>query len=78
MSSWIEKQLPVYKEMEAGQQMTTTQGELVWKANPAMQEIRANIRDYCYVVKTMAGLGSEDEEIHSSLDDMKKKFKLVK
>ena len=78
MRSWIEKQLPIYEEMEPGQKMTTTQGETVWKANPAIQEIRANFRDYCYVAKTLAGLGGDTEEIESSIEDMKKKFKLVK
>lgn len=78
MRSWIEQQLPIYAEMEPGQIVTNTQGEKVWKGNPAMAEIRANFRDYCYVVKTIAGLNGEDEEIHSSLDEMKKKFKLVR
>ena len=78
MREWIDNQLPLYSEMQPGQQMTTTQGEVVWKANPAMAEIRANIRDYCYVLKTIAGLNGEEEEIHSSLGEMKKKFKLVR
>lgn len=78
MRGWIERQLPIYEEMDAGQKMTTTQGEVVWKANPAIQEIRANFRDYCYVVKTLAGLEGETEELHSTLDDMKKKFKIVR
>lgn len=78
MRSWIERQLPIYEAMDAGQVMTTTQGEQVWKANPAIQEIRANFRDYCYVVKTIAGLEGESEELHSTLDEMKKKFKIVR
>lgn len=78
MRDWIAKNLPLYEEMAPGQEVTSTQGEKVWKANPAMSEIRANFRDYCYVVKTMAGLEGENEEVHSTLDDMKKKFKLVK
>ena len=78
MRSWIERQLPIYAEMDAGQIMTTTQGEQVYKVNPAIQEIRANFRDYCYVVKTIAGLNGETEEAHSTIDEMKKKFKIVR
>ena len=78
MRKWIEEQIPVYEQMPAAQTMTTTQGERVLKANPALQEIRAAFRDYCYVVKTIAGLEGETEELHSTLDDMKKKFKIVR
>ena len=78
MRGWIEEQIPIYEKLPAAQTMPTTQGERVLKANPALQEIRANFRDYCYVVKTIAGLNGEDEEIHSSLDEMKKKFKIVR
>jgi len=78
MRKWIEEQIPVYEQMPAAQTMTTTQGERVLKANPALQEIRAAFRDYCYVVKTLAGLEGETEELHSTLDDMKKKFKIVR
>jgi len=77
MRGWIEEQIPIYEKLPAAQTMTTTQGERVLKANPALQEIRAAFRDYCYVVKTMEGLG-EEEETHSTIDEMKKKFKLVR
>jgi len=77
MRGWIEEQIPIYEKLPAAQTMTTTQGERVLKANPALQEIRAAFRDYCYVVKTMEGLG-EEEETHSTIDEMKKKFKIVR
>lgn len=78
MRRWIEEQIPVYEKMPAAQTMTTTQGERVLKANPATAEIRAAFRDYCYVIKTIAGLNGEEEEAHSTLDEMKKKFKIVR
>lgn len=78
MRRWIEEQIPVYEKMPAAQTMTTTQGERVLKANPATAEIRAAFRDYCYVIKTIAGLNGEEEEVHSTLDEMKKKFKIVR
>lgn len=77
MRGWIEEQIPIYEKLPAAQTMTTTQGERVLKANPALQEIRAAFRDYCYVVKTMEGLG-EEEETHSTIEEMKKKFKIVR
>lgn len=74
---WINKQIPIYKQMPAALTVTSTQGERVLKANPALAEIRGAFRDYCYVVRTMEGL-SEEEETHSSIAEMKKKLKLVK
>lgn len=51
MRKWIEEQIPIYEQMPAAQTMTTTKGEKVLKANPAVQEIRQAFKDYCYVVK---------------------------
>lgn len=78
MRSWIEEQIPVYEQMPAAQTMTTTQGESVLKANPATQEIRAAFKDYCYVVKTMRELANNDDTSStSSIDELRKKFKVV-
>ncbi len=78
MRSWIESQLPAYEQMPAAQTMTTTQGERVLKANPAVAEIRAAIKDYCYVVKTQRELSENSQEINSSsIEDLRKKFKVI-
>lgn len=77
MRRWINKQIPLYKQMPAAQTVTTTQGERVLRANPALAEIRGAFRDYCYLVRTMEGMNAE-EETHSSIEEMKKKLKLVK
>lgn len=74
---WITKQIPIYKQLPPAQTVTSTQGERVLRANPALAEIRGAFRDYCYVVKTMQGL-SEEEETHSSIAEMREKLKLVK
>lgn len=51
MRSKVKTLIPVFKESEATQLVTNTQGEKVLKSNPAMQEIRATFRDYCTIVK---------------------------
>jgi hypothetical protein len=47
----VKELIPIFKEAEATQTVTNTQGEKVLKSNPAMQEIRATFRDYCTIVK---------------------------
>ena len=53
MQTKIEEQIPVYKELELSQELTTMQGELAKKANPAMQEFRATVRDYASALKDL-------------------------
>ena len=79
MREWIKKQLPIYEKLPAAQTMTTVQGEKVLKANPASQEIRAAFKDYCYVVKVQKELSSgEMPGDLPSIEDLRKKFKIVK
>lgn len=78
MREWIENNLERYKEEPPAYEATSTQGERVNKANPATQEIRAAFKDYCYVVKTMRDLAEEEEPEVSSINDLKKKFKIAK
>ena len=76
----IEKQIPVFEELEAAQLMNTTQGETVLKANPAMQEIRALFKDYCYVAKVQQELTGDnaDPEKVKSINDFRAKYKIAK
>ena len=72
--------IPVFKTLDAAQDVITTQGEKALKANPAMAENRAVFRDYCAVVKVqqdMLGKKSTSEEL-SALDGLRQKFKVVK
>ena len=51
MCSKVKALIPIYKESDVTQTVTSTQGEKVIKSNPALQEIRATFRDYCTIVK---------------------------
>lgn len=53
MRKKVEEQLPIFDKLPCAQQVTSTQGEPVLKANPAIQEIRALFRDYCAIVKAL-------------------------
>ena len=77
MRGWIEEQIPIYEKLPAAQTMTTTQGERVLKANPALQEIRAAFKDYCYVVRTQKELSDGSAVDTTAIDDLRKKFKVV-
>ena len=78
MRTWINEQLDAYEQMPAAQIMTTTQGERVYKANPAIQEIRAAFKDYCYIVKTQKELSDGKAVDTSAVDDLRKRFKVAK
>lgn len=59
MQDKIEEQIPVYKDLELAQSLTTTQGETALKNNPAMQEFRATVRDYASALKDLNTLIEE-------------------
>jgi hypothetical protein len=70
--------IPEYESMPLAQEMTTVQGEKVWKNNPAMQEFRGTVRDYAAVVKLMKELDKSDAEIDtSSFENIRRRFKVV-
>jgi hypothetical protein len=78
MRSWIEDNLEIYKSEPPAYEATSTQGELIKKANPATQEIRAAFKDYCYVVKTMRDLTGNEEVEVDGIEELRKKFKIAK
>lgn len=78
MREWIEERLKTYADMPGHQILTTAQGEQAIKANPAVQEIRAAFKDYCYVVKTMHELTGNEEVDTDSIEELRKKFKIAK
>jgi hypothetical protein len=70
--------IPEYDSMPLAQEMTTTQGEKVWKNNPAMQEFRGTVRDYAAVVKLLKELEKSGDEIDTSaFDNIRRRFKVV-
>lgn len=80
MRKKVEEQLPIFEDMQAAQPVTTTQGEKVLKANPAMQELRALFRDYAAIVKFQQDIAKNNPapvEV-SSLEDFRSKLKAAK
>lgn len=79
MRTWIKAHLKAYGEMAESQILTTSQGESAIKANPAVAEIRATFKDYCYIVKVQNELSDADEPgEQTSIDDLRKRFKIAK
>lgn len=79
MRAWIEDHLEVYEKMPDSQILTTAQGEQAIKANPAAKEIREAFRDYCNIVKVQNELSDVEEPgEQTSIDDLRKRFKIAK
>lgn len=80
MREKVEEQLPIFKEMDVAQIVTSTQGEKVTKANPAMQEMRALFRDYATIVKMQKDIigGQTEQADVTSLESMRARFKVAK
>ena len=77
----IEGEIDGYEEMPLAQVLTTTQGEKALKANPAVQEFRATVRDYATALNSLNSIleknAISDSEA-SSLDSLRNKFKVAK
>ncbi len=75
----IEQQLPVFEQMPLAQTLTTTQGELALKQNPAVSEFRATVRDYASALKNLQDIidSNKAPEQKSSLADFRMKLKVV-
>lgn len=73
--------LPDFDEMPVAQAVTNTQGEQVLKANPAMGEIRAMLKDYIFIVKTqwdMLGEKNAQPAEVARIDAIRQKLKIAK
>jgi hypothetical protein len=80
MQEKIEQQIPIYKKMPLAQQVTVGTGEKMLRANPAVQEFRATVRDYAQALSNLRSIidnNSAPAET-SSLDDLRSKFKMAK
>lgn len=71
--------MPEYGTMELSQILRTVQGEPAIKANPAMQEFRATVRDYATALKSLQDIveSNQTAEKASSLADFRNKLKVV-
>ena len=80
MQSKIDQQIPIYEQMPLAQQVTVGTGERMLRANPAVQEFRATVRDYAQALgnlRTIIGDNSALAEV-SSLDELRSRFKMAK
>lgn len=80
MQNKIDQQIPVYEQMPLAQQVTVGTGERMLRANPAVQEFRATVRDYAQALgnlRTIIGDNSAPAEV-SSLDELRSRFKMAK
>ena len=80
MQNKIDQQIPVYEQMPLAQQVTVGTGEKILRANPAVQEFRATVRDYAAALNNLQNVlenSNEPAEV-SSLNDLRSKFKVAK
>ena len=75
----LEDTMPEYESMELSQTLTTTQGEPAIKANPAMQEFRATVRDYAAALKNLQDIveNNQSSEKKTNLANFRNKLKVV-
>lgn len=76
----VKELLPVFEEMAVSQTVTNTQGEEVIKSNPAFQEVRATIRDYCTIVKVEQDIlanRAAPVEVITPINELRRKLKIV-
>lgn len=78
MQKKIEKHTPELSSMPLTQEVVVNTGETVIRANPAIQEFRALVRDYTTALKALRDIVGEKNESEdgSSLDSLRKKFKV--
>lgn len=79
MQEKIEQQIPIYKKMPLAQQVTVGTGEKMLRANPAVQEFRATVRDYAQALNNLQNILDEkaEPEESKSLSALRSKFKVV-
>lgn len=80
MQEKIDQQIPIYKQMPLAQQVTVGTGEKILRANPAVQEFRATVRDYAAALNNLQNVldGSHEPAEVSNLNNLRAKFKVAK
>ena len=76
MQQKIEDILPEFETMDLTQTVRSTQGELVDKANPAIQEARALFKDFCSIVKVENEIAGTEIEV-DNLESLRNRFKVI-
>lgn len=78
MRDKIEEQTPLYETAELAQTVTLGTGEMVIRPNPFVAEYRALVKDYGLAIKAYRDLSNGNDAAMSALDDLRKKFQVVK
>jgi len=80
MQNKIDQQIPVYEKMPLAQQVTVGTGEKMLRANPAVQEFRATVRDYSQALSNLRAVidNNSTPAETSSLESIRSKFKVAK
>lgn len=80
MQNKIDQQIPVYEKMPLAQQVTVGTGEKMLRANPAVQEFRATVRDYSQALSNLRAVidNNSTPAETSSLESIRAKFKVAK
>lgn len=80
MQAKIEQQIPIYQQMPLAQQVKVGTGEVMLRANPAVQEFRATVRDYAQALNNLQDILENNKAPAqvAALDDFRKKYKIAK
>ena len=79
MQAKIDQQIPVYEQMPLAQQVKVGTGEKMLRANPAVQEFRATVRDYAAALKNLQEILDDNPTTAevTNLDSLRARFKVV-
>ena len=79
MQNKIDQQIPIYDQMPLAQQVTVGTGERMLRANPAVQEFRATVRDYAQALNNLQNIleNNKTETSSGSLKELQEKFRLI-
>ena len=79
MQRKIDQQIPIYEQMPLAQQVTVGTGEKMLRANPAVQEFRATVRDYAQALNNLQDIleNNKTETSSGSLKELQEKFRLI-
>lgn len=80
MQDKIENERETYKKLPLAQEVTLGSGETILRANPAIQEYRATVRDYAQALNNLKAIleNSKAPATISSLDALRSKINLAK
>lgn len=78
MQEKIESTIPEYKTMPLSQTVTVGTGETILRANPSIQEFRANVRDYASALADLKKILDEKKAPaeSSAIEELRNRFKV--